>query len=107
MQEFNASFPGSDDPVDPRRRESDLFPLSRADYEQVREMIEAIAPTQAEGLSVAARMEFAAVVLANACSTSYLSAEAEGAAEERPARYEECETLTLRRARELYGQGRA
>jgi hypothetical protein len=82
-------------------------PLSRQEHEQVLECIRAIAPVQARGMSVSARMELAAALLADACSSAYQSAEAQGVAAEGPARYAAFEDLTLRRAREIYAQGRA
>lgn len=81
-------------------------PLSRQDHEQVLACIHAIAPVQARGMTVSARMELAAALLADACSSAYQSAEAQGVAERGPARYAAFEDLTLRRAREIYAQGR-
>jgi hypothetical protein len=82
-------------------------PLSREDHEQVLECIRAIAPAQARGMTVFARMELAAALLADACSSAYESAEAQGVTAQGPARYALFEDLALRRARELYAQGRA
>jgi hypothetical protein len=82
-------------------------PLSREEHEQVLECVGAIAPIQARGMSVVARMELAAALLADTCSTAFRSAEAEGNAELGPASYAFFEDLALRRARELYAQGRA
>ena len=82
-------------------------PLSRKDYEQVVACLRAMDPVQRPGMTVAARMELAAALLADACSSGYQAVEALGRANEGPTQYAEVEDLVLRRARELYAQGRA
>lgn len=82
-------------------------PITREDHDQVMECLRAFAPIQARGMTVAARMELAAALLAGTCSAAYHSAAAQGASEEGPARFATFEDLVLRRARELYAQGRA
>jgi hypothetical protein len=82
-------------------------PLSREEYEQVVACLRAMDPLQSPGMTVGARMELAAALLADACSSAYQAVEALGRANEGPAQYTEAEDLVLRRARELYAQGRA
>jgi hypothetical protein len=82
-------------------------PLSREEHEQVLECVRLVAPIQARGMSVAARMELAAAFLADACASAYRSADAEGKPELGPARHAFFEDLAVKRARELYAQGRA
>jgi len=82
-------------------------PLSRQEYDQVVACLRAMDPVQSPGMTVAARMELAAALLADACSSGYQAVEALGRANEGPAQYAEVEDLVLRRARELYAQGRA
>jgi len=89
--------------------ELEACPISREDHERVMECLRACAPVQGRepGMSVFARMELAAALLADACSSAYRSAAAQGAPDEGPARYAAFEDLVLRRAREIYAQGRA
>jgi len=89
--------------------ELEACPISREDHERVMECLNAFAPVQGRepGMSVFARMELAAALLADACSSAYRSAAAQGAPDEGPARYAAFEDLVLRRAREIYAQGRA
>jgi hypothetical protein len=61
----------------------------------------------ARWVTVAMRMEFAAAMVASACASAYESAEAQGDKGRGPERFASAEGLILRRARELYGQGRA
>jgi hypothetical protein len=82
-------------------------PVSQEEHDQVLQCVRAIAPIQARGMSVVARMELAAAVLADACASAYRSADAEGKPELGPARHAFFEDLAVRRARELYVQGRA
>jgi len=57
-------------------------------------------------MTVMARSELTAALLASACSVAYGSAEAQGVTEKGPERYGLTEDFILRRARELYAQGR-
>jgi hypothetical protein len=76
-----------------------------SELKQMLECMDAIAPIQARGTKVALQMEFAAAMLAWACSRAYESATAQGDAADGPERYASAEDLIVRRARELNGQG--
>jgi hypothetical protein len=98
--------------ADPRQWQTEIpelvaSPLKRGDHRQVLECMSAIDPILARGATVAMRMEFAAAMLASACANAYESADAQGARGHGPERFYSAEDLILRRARELYAQGRA
>jgi len=71
----------------------------------VHEILRAVAPIEARppGLKVVQRIEIAAVFLASACDLAYDSANATGGL----SCYARTEQIIVRRAREIYGQGRA
>jgi hypothetical protein len=81
-------------------------PLTKRDHGQVLECLRSIGEVQKRSMTVMARSELAAALLASACATAYGSAEAEGVTEQGPERYGLAEDFILRRARELYAQGR-
>jgi hypothetical protein len=104
--------PADDDaPAHPGYWQSELpefaaRPITKKDHRQVLECLRSIGEVQKRSMSVMARSELAAALLASACSTAYGSAEAQGVAEKGPERYGLTEDFILRRARELYAQGR-
>ena len=59
-----------------------------------------------EPLKVIVRIELAAAFLATACSAAYDSAEPTGAPGKGPTLYAVTEDMVVKRAREIYGQGR-
>jgi|RhiMethySRZTD1v2_1073278.scaffolds.fasta_scaffold693765_2 hypothetical protein len=87
--------------------ELQVRPLTGEEHKQVVECLNAIAPAQARGMTVIARSELAAAIFAHACSSAYGSAETQGVPAQGPERYAHTEDFILRRARELYAQGRA
>jgi hypothetical protein len=96
---------------DPRRWSTEIpeleaCPITAEDFDQVVECLTAIGPIQNRSMTVGARTELAAVLLADACANAYRSAEAQGEADKAPLRYSVFESLVLRRAREIYAQGR-
>lgn len=81
--------------------------FSKKDFDQVKECLKRIAPVEARGMTVVARMELAAAFLAAACSSAFNSAAEMGDdPAEGPDRYAMAEEVVVKRARELYGQGR-
>jgi hypothetical protein len=113
IAEFYALFEASKGRTkpDPRQWHSEIpelevCPISREDHQLVMACVKAIAPFQARGMTVLARMELAAVLLADVCSSAYQSAVAHGKPDDASERYARFEDLTLRRAREIYAQGR-
>jgi hypothetical protein len=82
-------------------------PFSQKDLDQVMECMRAIAPIEEKGMTVVTRMELAAAFLAAACSSAFDSAAEMGDdPAEGPDRYAMAEEVIVKRARELYGQGR-
>jgi hypothetical protein len=101
------------DRADPRIWQTEIpellvSPLSQQDLDQVLECIRLIAPIQASGMTLVTRIELAAAFLAAACSSAFSSVEERSDdPTEGPKLYDLAEELVVRRARELYGQGRA
>jgi|EndMetStandDraft_5_1072996.scaffolds.fasta_scaffold03421_2 hypothetical protein len=82
-------------------------PFSQKDLDQVMECMRVIAPIEEKGMTVVTRMELAAAFLAAACSSAFDSAAEMGDdPAEGPDRYAMAEEVVVKRARELYGQGR-
>lgn len=81
-------------------------PLTKRDHRQVLECLRSIGEVQKRSMTVMARSELTAALLASACSVAYGSAEAQGVTEEGPELYGRTEDFILRRASELYAQGR-
>ena len=83
--------------------------FNKDDLAKVHEMLRAVAPIEARppGLKVVQRIELAAIFLASACDLAYDSANATGAMGRGPELYARTEQIIVRRAREIYGQGRA
>lgn len=79
-------------------------PFGQEDFDKVKELIAAIAPIEARGMTLVGRIEFAAAVLASACSHAFDSAENIDETGEGPERYAVTEELVIRRAREIYAQ---
>ena len=82
-----------------------VSPFSRKDLAQVDECLKAIEPIEARGMKVVTRIELAAALLAHACDHGYLSGE-ETEGGNGPSLFALTEQLVLRRAREMYAQGR-
>ena len=82
-----------------------LSPFNRDDYNQVRECLDAIAPIEARGMTLGARIELAAALLSMACQHGYDAAEDLGDQGDGPEMFEQTEGIVLRRAREIYSQG--
>lgn len=82
-------------------------PFGQEEFDQVKELIAAIAPIEARGITLVARIEFAAAVLAAACSHAFDTSEDIGPPIDGPERYALTEELILRRAREIYAQNGA
>jgi hypothetical protein len=81
--------------------------FDQQDLEKVREILAAMEPIEGrEPLKVIVRIELAAAFLATACSTAYDSAEPTGAPGKGPTLYAATEDMVVKRAREIYGQGR-
>ena len=81
--------------------------FDQQDLEKVREILAAMAPIEGrEPLKVIVRIELAAAFLATACSAAYDSAEPTGAPGKGPTLYAATEDMVVKRAREIYGQGR-
>lgn len=104
---LSSSADGQNRP-DPQIWHSDLaeyLALTDADVDQVRECLRALIPIRSRGMSVFARAELAAVLLASACETAYASAGPTGQPENAGKLYTVFEELILQRSRELYAQG--
>jgi hypothetical protein len=84
-----------------------LSPFTQQDLDQVRECLRAIAPIEERGMKVVTRIELAAAFLATACEHGYESGEELDGRGEGPESFVRTEELVLRRAREIYAQGRA
>src|SRR5262245_52981181 len=72
-----------EDLPDPRQWHSELpefqaRPLTKHDHQQVLQCVKLIAPVEATGMTVLARMELAAAFMASACTSAYNSASAQG-----------------------------
>jgi hypothetical protein len=81
--------------------------FDQQDLEKVREILAAMAPIEGrESLKVIVRIELAAAFLATACSAAYDSAEPTGSPGKGPTLYAVTEDMVVKRAREIYGQGR-
>ena len=81
--------------------------FDKADLEKVREILAAMAPIEGrEPTKVIVRIELAAAFLATACSAAYDSAGPIGSPDSGPDLYAVTEALVVKRAREIYGQGR-
>jgi hypothetical protein len=79
-----------------------VSPFSRQDLAQVHECLRAIAPIEARGMKLVARIELAAALLAAACGHGYQSGDETGMGRDGPTLYALTEDLVLRRAREMY-----
>jgi hypothetical protein len=92
-----------------RCRDCPACGFNKDDLEKVHEILSAVAPIEARppGLKVVQRIELAAVFLASACDLAYDSANATGSMGRGPELYARTEQIIIRRAREIYGQGRA
>lgn len=84
-----------------------LAPFTQQDLDQVRKCLKAIAPIEERGMKVVTRIELAAAFLASACEHGYESGEELDGRGEGPKTFARTEELVLRRAREIYAQGRA
>jgi hypothetical protein len=81
--------------------------FDQQDLEKVREVLAALVPIEGrEPLKVIVRIELAAAFLATACSAAYDSAEPTGSPGKGPTLYAVTEDTVVKRAREIYGQGR-
>jgi hypothetical protein len=83
-----------------------MSPFSKRDLNQVFECLHAIAPIEAQGMKVVTQIELAATLLASACEHGYISGEETGEGTDGPSIYALTEQLVLKRAREIYAQGR-
>ena len=92
-----------------RCRDCRAYGFNKDDLEKVHEILSAVAPIEARppGLKVVQRIELAAVFLASACDCAYDSANATGSMGSGPELYSRTEQIIIRRARKIYGQGRA
>jgi hypothetical protein len=88
-------------------REYDARPLTKHDHTQVLECIHLIGKVERTGMTVLARMELASALMASACTSAYESAAAQGQPADGPERFSHSEDFIVRRAREIYAQGRA
>jgi hypothetical protein len=79
-------------------------PFTRKDLAQVGECLHAIAPIEARGMTLITRIELAAALLASTLSHGYTSGDETGGGG--PNVFALAEQLVVRRAREIYGQGR-
>jgi hypothetical protein len=82
-------------------------PFTRKDLAQVTECLHAIAPIEAQGMTLITRIELAATFLASACSHGYTSGDEVGKGASGPAVFALAEQLVVRRAREIYAQDSA
>lgn len=101
-----------EDLPDPRQWHSELIefqarPLTKHDHAQVLQCLNLIGRVEATGMTVLARMELAAALMAGACTSAYNSAAAQGEPADGPERFSHSEDFIVRRAREIYAQGRA
>jgi hypothetical protein len=83
-----------------------IMPFTQESLNQVLECMEAVAPIQSQGMTVATRIELASAFVGSACSQAYDAGEAmgeEGAAE---TLFDKALEIIIARARELYVQGR-
>ena len=81
--------------------------FDKDDLRKVREILAALAPIEGGApMTVVARVELAAAFLATACGAAYDSAAATGFPDQGSLRYDLAEALAVKRAREIYGQGR-
>jgi hypothetical protein len=83
-----------------------LSPFAQQDLDQVTECLKVIAPIEERGMKVVTRIELAAVLLAAACEHGYASGEETDGRGEGPELFALTEELVVRRAREIYAQGR-
>jgi hypothetical protein len=81
-------------------------PFDQGDLDQVKECLRAIAPIEARGMKVVTRIELAAAFLVSACDHGYQSGEEIPGPGGGPELFSLTEQLVVRRAREIYGQGR-
>lgn len=101
----------SPDRPDPRQWSTTIpeflvMPFTRESLKQVEECLEAIAPIQSRGMTVATRIELAAALAGSACSSSYDAGEATGEDGAPEFLFHKALELIVDRARELYVQGR-
>ena len=81
--------------------------FDKHDLKKVRQILAAVAPVEGGApMTVVARVELAAAFLATACGAAYDSAAATGFPDQATLRYDLAEALVVKRAREIYGQGR-
>jgi hypothetical protein len=83
-----------------------MSPYSKQDLNQVHECLRTIAPIEAQGMKVVTQIELAATLLASACEHGYVSGEETAGEGGGPNIYALTEQLVLKRAREIYAQGR-
>src|SRR5262249_39013054 len=84
-----------------------VSPFTRQDLAKVHACLHAIAPIEAQGMSLIARIELAAVFLASALSHGYTSGDEVGEGASGPEVFALAEQLVVRRAREIYAQDSA
>jgi hypothetical protein len=77
-------------------------PFTRQDLAKVHACLHAIAPIEAQGMTLITRIELAAALLASACSHGYTSGDETGEGASGPVVFALAEQLVVRRARELY-----
>jgi hypothetical protein len=81
-----------------------VSPFTRKDLAKVHACLHAIAPIEAQGMSLMTRIELAAVFLASTLSHGYTSGDEVGEGSSGPAVFALAEQLVVRRAREIYAQ---
>lgn len=82
-------------------------PFTRQDLLQVVEITEVVAPIEARGMKVVTRIELAAVFVASALEHAYRAGLDSDKPSEAPEYVDECATLVMRRAMEIYANDRA
>jgi len=82
-------------------------PFTRQDLAMVHSCLRAIAPIEAQGMSLITRIELAAIFLASTLSHGYTSGDEVGERASGPEVFALAEQLVVRRAREIYAQDSA
>jgi hypothetical protein len=112
IDEYRAIEAASKQPDRPNKEEWNttipellVSPFTRQDLAKVHACLRAVAPIEAQGMTLITRIELAAVFLAAACSHGYTSGDEVGGGG--PNVFALAEELVVRRAREIYAQDSA
>ncbi len=99
--------PDPQNPLHTKIPEMRAFPFTQEDFDQILEILQAVAPIQARGMKVVTRIELAAAFLASAIESAYDAAEELGGFDAPEDFFDLALDIVVRRAKEIYGQGSA